>query len=135
MTKEQMINNLGEYGITDIPQLKWHEFQKFYYHKIKEVGEMKIKKPDQKDVDENLERKIKKQPDTRTKLEKKRAELYPQIIDLMKRLKGRSSATQDELRELFKLYNAFYLRNDSPSCGACVARAYKSFEKMTKGHI
>jgi len=134
MKKKEMIKKLLDNGYDEAEELSWKELQKFY--KLKQpFFNLPLIKPNEKDVDETLDRKIEKEPDLRTPLEKTRAELYPKIIDVMKRLKGRNRATQDELREMFQLYNAFYLRNDSPSCGACVGRVWSTFSKITKGHL
>lgn len=136
MKKKDMIEKLEELGVKDIPtKLKWQDFQTYFKDKVAEIETPAIQKPDEKSVEEKLERQLERQPDTRTPLEKRRAELYPQIVDLMRRLKGRSSATQDEIREMFSLYNAFYQRNDSANCGACVARVWKTFSKICKGHF
>lgn len=134
MKKEEMIKELIENGYEQCEDLTWTELQKFYKEK-KEFFNIPIKHPDEKDVEEKLERKLEKEPDTRTPLEKKREELYPKIIDIMRRLKGRNNATHEELREMFNLYNQFYLRNDSPTCGACVGRVWTTFSKITKGYI
>ena len=132
MKKIEMIEKLEEYGVKDIPvKLNLIDFQKYYKDKIDEIEKIGTKKPTEESVEQDIERKV----DNRTPLEKKRAELFPEIVEIMRKLKGRSQATHEELRILFNLYNQFYLRNDSPSCGACVARVYKTFEKMTKGWI
>lgn len=134
--KEEMIKGLLDEGF-DIPDLKWQPFQSYYKEKMEEVEDRKniLSKPDEESVNEDIEREIEKQPDLRTPLEKKRDELFPQIVDVMKRLKGRSNATHAELGEMFSYYNAYFLRSDSPSCGACTARVYRTFQKMTKGWI
>jgi len=134
MKKKEVIKQLLDNGYEDLEEMSWSELQAFYKEK-KPFFQLPLKKPDEKDVEENLERKIEKAPDLRTPLEKTRAELYPKIIDVMRRLKGRSRATHEELREMFSLYNAFYLRADSPTCGACVGRVWQTFSKITKGHL
>ncbi len=132
MTKKEMIKNLKAEGI-EVPDLKWLDFQKFYKEKIGELNS--FSKPTEKSVIEKLERDLNRQPDNRTPLEKSREKLFPQIVELMNRLKGRSNATHAELTEMFNLYNAFYLRSDSQSCGSCVGRVYKTFKKMCKGRM
>lgn len=134
MKKIEMIKLLEDNGYEDVEEMNWSDLQKFYKEK-EPFFQLPLRKPDEKDVEENLERKIEKQPDLRTPLEKRRAELYPEIIDIMRQLKGKSRATQGELREMFRLYNAFYLRADSPTCGACVGRVWQTFTKITKGHL
>lgn len=134
MTKQQMIKNLDDEGFYGYENLKWSEFQTFYKDKMQIVKDREgiVSKPSEKSVEENLERKI-KDPKIKQTLEEKRAELFPKIVDIMGRLKGKSRATQQELREMFNLYNAFYLRNDNPSCGSCVGRVFETFKKICKG--
>ncbi len=115
MKKNEMIKNLEDKGI-DVPDLKWKEFQIYYKEK------METEQPEPEPV-----------IDTRTKLQKDRDELFPQIVDLMKQLKGKTNATREELDEMFRLYNRFYLRNDKPTCGTCVSRVWQTFKKITKG--
>ncbi len=133
MKKIEMIKELESYDIT-IPDLKWGPFQNFYKDKMSEV-KISLSKPTEDSVDERVERKIEKVPDLRTDLEKLREELFPKIVDLMIRLKGKRNATQPELREMFEYYNQFYLRSDNPSCGSCVGRVYSTFKKICKGRI
>jgi len=134
LKKQEIIKHLIDNGYEDVEEMNWSDLQKFYKEK-EPFFQLPLRKPDEKDVEETLERKIEKQPDLRTPLEKKRAELYPEIIAIMRELKGQSRATQGQLREMFRLYNAFYLRADSPSCGACVGRVWTTFSKITKGHL
>ena len=134
MKKVEMIKNLEAVGV-EVPDIKWLDFKKFYKEKMEELKPPTLSKPTEASVNERVEKKIEKQPDLRTPLEIKRAELFPQIVDLMNKLKGKSNATHQELQEMFSLYNQFYLRNDNPSCGSCIGRIYKSFQKMCKGRF
>jgi len=133
MKKIEIIKELGKMGYEpeDYKDLSWIDLQDFY----KDKTTPSVEKPTEESVDETIERLIEKQPDMRTPLEKKRDELFPRIVDIMRRLRGRTNATHDELNEMFAIYNTFFMRHDSPGCGACVARVYKTFEKMTKGHL
>ena len=106
-----MEKELKDKGI-EIPELNWKEFQQFYKDNI-----------------------VEKPVDTRTKLEIQRSELFPQIVKLMKQLKGRTNATRDEIDLMFSLYNRFYIRHDNPNCGVCVGRVWSNFKKICKGRI
>jgi len=122
----------------DVPELKWQDFMKYYKEKMEEVKDRNsliIEKTNQKNTDELLERKMEKEPDLRTPLQKTREELFPKIVDLMNRLKGKSRASQGELAELLSLYNQFYLRHDSAGCGSCVSKAYTTFKKICRGRM
>lgn len=135
MTKQEMIKKLEAEGI-DVPDLKWGPLQKFYKEKMDELTPPVIfSKPTEESVEEVLEKHIERNPDKRTPLEIARGDLFPKIVDLMNRLKGRSNATHGELNEMFSLYNQFYLRADSPTCGSCVGRVFSTFKKMCKGRI
>jgi len=138
MKKSEMIKILDDEGFSDYEDLNWSELQAFYKDKMEIVEERNkpiVSKPTEESVEELIEKKIELKPDLRTPLEITRERLFPQIVDLMNRLKGRSRATQEELREMFNLYNAFYLRNDSPSCGTCIGRVHETFKKICKGRL
>ena len=138
MKKIEMVKKLEDEGFDGFEDLIWKDFQTYFKDKMEIVKEREkpiVSKPTEESVKEHLDKKIELKPDLRTSLEIKRAELFPQIVDLMNRLKGRSSATQEELREMFNLYNAFYLRNDNPSCGTCIGRVYTTFQKICKGRM
>jgi len=138
MKKEEVMKNLDDEGFSGYEDLSWSELQKFYKEKMEIVEERNkpiVSKPTEDSVEEHLEKKIELKPDLRTELEKTRERIFPEIVDLMNRLKGRSRATQDELREMFNLYNTFYQRNDSPSCGTCIARVHETFKKICRGRI
>jgi len=130
MKKNEMIEELNENGY-ETDGLNWKDLQELY--KEKKQFFVELSKPTEESVEEHLEKKIEKKPELKPTLEEKRLEMFPKIVDLMKRLKGRSSASHEELREMFDLYNAFYLRSDSPSCGSCVGRVYTVFQKICKG--
>jgi hypothetical protein len=133
MTKKEMIKNLESEDF-DIPDLKWGEFQKYYKEKMLEVEtKMVLSKPTLESVNEDIERNVETGKVEKTDLQKKRDELFPQIVELMVKLKGRSMASRGEINELVSLYNQFYLRHDSASCGACVGRIFKSFKTICKG--
>ena len=137
MKKVDMIKNLLDEGF-DTPDLKWQDFMKYYKEKmelVKDRNSLIIEKTNQKNTDELLERKIEREPDLRTPLQKKREELFPLIVDLMNRLKGKSKASHGELNELMSLYNQFYLRHDAAGCGACISKAYTTFKKICKGRM
>jgi hypothetical protein len=137
MKKVDMIKNLLDEGF-DTPDLKWKELQLYYKEKMEEVesrNSLIIEKPTEKSIEERVEIKIELQPDLRTPLEKKREELYPLIVELMIKMKGKTRASQDELNEMFSLYNQFYLRHDQPNCGSCVSRVWSTFKKICKGRM
>ena len=135
MKKVDMIKKLEEEGF-DAPDMKWGAFQKYYREKMDIVADrMKLSKPTLESVNEDIDRNIETGKVTKTKLQITREELYPEIVEIMIKLKGRSRATHDEIREMVRLYNAFYLRNDSPSCGACISRVWRSFTEICKGRI
>lgn len=138
MKKQEMINKLLDEGFNVPEDMKWQKLQKYFKEKMEMVdarNSIIMHKPTEESVDERIERKIEREPDLRTPLQKKRDELFPQIVDLMNRMKGKTRATHQELDEMFTLYNAFYLRHDSPSCGACVGRVWNTFKKICKGRM
>ena len=137
MKRKEMEQKLLEEGF-DTPDLKWQDFQKYFKEKMEEVdsrNSLIIEKPTEENIETRIERKIEKQPDLRTPLQKKRDELFPQIIELMNEMKGKTRASQGELDRMFSLYNQFYLRHDSPSCGSCVSRVWQTFKKICKGRM
>jgi hypothetical protein len=135
MTKKEMIKKL-EAEKYDIPDLNWKEFQVYYKEKMVEVSErLVLSVPTIESINEDLDRDVETGKIIKTELQLKRDELFPQIVELMTTLKNRNKATHAEIKELTRLYNEFYLRNDSASCGACIARIYKSFKEICKGRI
>lgn len=132
MKKKVIIKQLDDEGITGYENLDWKDLQIFYKDKMEELknSNMELSKPTEESVNERVERK----PEIiKTQLELTRERLFPKIVKLMNDLNGRTRASQNELRLMFDLYNAFYLRNDSPSCGSCVGRVYSTFQKICKG--
>ena len=133
-----MEQKLLDEGFDDKEELKWVDFQKYFKEKMEIIdsrNSLTIEKPTDENIETRIERKIEKQPDLRTDLQKKRDELFPQIVELMIKMKGKSKASQAELDRMFSLYNQFYLRHDSPSCGACISRVYSTFKKICKGRM
>ncbi len=137
MNRKEMETKLLDEDFEIDESMKWVNFQKYYKKCMIEVKErnLTITKPTEDTVNEQVERKVKRKLTSEEILAQTRAELFPEIVEIMKELKGRSSASHDELRRMFSLYNRFYLRNDSPSCGACVSRIWQTFKKITIGRI
>jgi hypothetical protein len=114
MTKKEMIKELKDGGF-ETDDLNWKELQASHR--------------------ENIKNAVKVETDDRPKIEKIREKLFPEIVTIMNKLKGKTNATQGEIKEMFRLYNAFYIRADNPNCGACVARVYRTFKKICKGRM
>jgi hypothetical protein len=48
----------------------------------------------------------------------------------MVELKGKVRGSDEEIRQLFNLYNNFYKRNDSPGCSQCVSNVYSKLRAI-----
>ena len=121
MTKDEMINYLKENKI-EVPE-GWNEIRRSYFKAIKEEPV----KP------EPIEEPVKSVVLTKKeKLELKRAKLYPRIKELVLEMKGKSNATPEQVKEIFELYNAYYLRKDNPSCNVCLTRVFITLTKLVK---
>ena len=59
-----------------------------------------------------------------------RQNLIRKICILMAELKGKVRGSDDEIRQLFNLYNNFYKRNDSPGCSQCVSNVYSKLRAI-----
>jgi hypothetical protein len=112
-TKEEMVKYLTEKNI-EVPE-QWNDIQKVYFENVKapEIEKVRVLTKSEK-------------------LQLKRDKLYPRIKELVGEMKGQTKATQPQIKELFSLFNAYYLRRDNPSCSVCLSRVYVTFTKLIK---
>jgi hypothetical protein len=111
MKKIELINLLENLGY-NTADLTWQELLK-----LKSKIKLDNNKLSKKQLDNN-------------KLSKKRAELLPKIKSFINRMKGKYEISQDEIKEMMSLYNAYFKRNDSGNCSVCVARVFNILKKI-----
>jgi len=157
MNKQEIIKELQDKG-HDTTGLKWHElldlkrkgkimlpevdithtlklFDNPKMNKLKEdedkpVDKLSISPTTQKDVDEHIIRKLSKREIDAAKLAETRKRLLPEIKAFIKKMKSRTEIRKEEITLMMKLYNEYYVRNDSGSCNSCVARVFNTLKKL-----
>jgi hypothetical protein len=112
--------------------IKKAELIKWFEENQLEVGELSYKEMYAIYKEKTKQVEVEVVIDNRSELDKLRDELKPKIKELMDSLKGRTSATHAELKYMFEMYNAYYLRRDSYNCSVCVSRVYSIFKGLVK---
>jgi len=130
MKKEEIIKELENMGYKPEKDMNYNMLRKELRYRQSLDKENFLSEPTLENDEKFVERQVEKTPDLRTPLEKARAALMPEIKELMKELKGMTSASHDQIRTMFRLYNQYYLRNDNPSCSHCIARVFKALRKL-----
>ena len=127
MKKVELLQKLDEIGIEYDKDLRYNDLYKLY--KEYEDPAFGFIKPTVEQIDEIVEYKLEAKPDLRSELDKTRERIMPAIVKLMNELRGQISASQDQLNQMFRLYNQYYMRNDDPGCSSCVARVYEKLKR------
>lgn len=61
-----------------------------------------------------------------------RAKLIVEIIEFMNNIKGKTRASQEEIKLMFHLYNNFYKRAESPKCQVCIGNVHSKLKMIHK---
>ena len=121
MKKIEIIEFLNENNVNYDKDLSYHKLLKVYNDYLIEREKF-----------ETEEVIIKKELTQSEQFELYRKKLYKKIYILMGELQGKSNCNQKQLADMFRLYNSYYKRADSPSCSPCVARVFNTLKKLVK---
>jgi LEA14-like dessication related protein len=140
MKKEEMIKFLNDRHI-NVSDLNYTEIQKIYFNQVKlekHASNTNIDTaPNTNNVtDVNKTVDISNTIDNILSGDTVQDKILEDIINLMSELQFKVRKSQTEINEMFRLYNLYFKRKESPSCSQCInnvwasmIRLYKNFNK------
>ena len=130
MKKIELIEFFKKYGI-EHEGMNYQEMLKYYKEKGDEIMKPKPAYKQENFISVEEEKEEEKKDDFETYREK----LMVKIVELMKQLRGKSNCTQHQLSTMFRLYNQYYKRAESPTCTPCVSKVYQQLKKISKKYM
>jgi len=129
MKKQEMIQELSDNGYKNADTLNWDDLRKEHTKFMNKPTEY-LAPVSQEFIEERLEVRLQKNIEEYKTLKELREHLLPEIREFIKGMKGVIQPSKEEIANMFTMYNAYYSRNDTSGCNACVSRVFNTLKKL-----